>query len=51
MVREAAAAEDIAIELIWNCAYRPDLAAIELFWAEAKRRYRRELDVLKAHDR
>ena len=48
IVREAAEEEDI--ELIFNCPYRPDLAAIELFWAEAKRRYRRELDRLKACD-
>ena len=51
IVREAAAREDINIELVFNCAYRPDLAPIELFFAEVKRRYRRELDRLKAHDR
>ena len=51
IVREAAASGAINIELIWNCPYRPDLAPIELFFAEIKRRYRRELDRLKALDR
>ena len=50
IVREAAASDEINIQLVWNCAYRPDLAAIELFWAEVKRRYRRELDRFKAHN-
>ena len=42
IVREAAAQDDIDIELVWNLPYRPDIAAgIETLWSEAKRRYRR----------
>lgn len=51
IVRELAASEEVDIELVWNVAYRPDLMGVEKLWAEAKRRYRRELDCLKAHDR
>ena len=49
IVREAAAAEDVNIELVFNNPYRPDLAPIELYFAEVKRRYRRQLDKLKAY--
>ena len=48
-MKEYAASEEIDIELVWNLPYRPDLAGIELLWAEAKRRYRKELDRLKAY--
>ncbi len=51
LVRELAASEEVDIELVWNVAYRPDLMGVEKLWAEAKRRYRRELECLKAHDR
>ena len=51
IVKETARSEDVNIELIWNCPYRPDLAGIEKLFAEAKRRYRRNLDQLKAHVR
>ena len=51
IVKEYAATEEINIELVWNIPYWPDFAGIELHWAEAKRRYRKELDRLKAHNR
>ena len=51
IVKELATTAEIDIELVFNVAYRPDLMGIELFWAESKRRYRRELDRLKAHNR
>ena len=50
IVKEFAASDEINIELVWNLPYRPDLAGVELTWAEAKRRYRKELDILKSKD-
>ena len=50
VVQDFAASPEINIELVWNLPYRPDLAGIEKLWADAKRRYIKELDRLKAHD-
>ena len=50
LVKDLAASEEIIIELVWNIPYRPDLMNVEVFWAEAKHRYRKELDRLKVHD-
>ena len=37
IVRDYAATEEIAIDLVWNLAYRPDIAAgIESLWSVAK---------------
>ena len=51
IVREAAASEEIDIELIYNIAYRPDLCGVELFWRKTKDLYKKKVDWLKANNR
>ena len=48
VVRDFAAMPEIDILLVRNLSYRPDLNGIERLWAEAKRRYRIQVDRIKA---
>ena len=41
IVRDYAAREEIAIELVWNLPYMPSLMGVELLWSRAKRSYRK----------
>ena len=51
VVREAAASEEINIELVFNQPYRPDLNGIELLWRKIKDLYKKKVDWLKANNR
>ena len=47
VTKDAAKKLEPPIELIYNIPYRPDCNPIELFWAQAKKRYRNRVDDLK----
>jgi len=43
LVQEQCATVEASAYLVYNCAYRPDLHATELYWAHCKRLYRDEI--------